>query len=220
MTEATTQRLLAKLVDERGRRVVFVSHCLLNQNVRYLGGAFRSGAVEEVVEGFLRRGVGIQQMPCPEQRAWGGVLKRWILPVYGSGGTISGRLRRAALPLFLAYSRWIYRRMAAAVVRDMEDYLRAGFEVVGIVGIGGSPSCGVRQRLDLAAAAEVLAAADLDRLDREALNREAIAANVVAGEGLFMAAVRRQVQRRHLEVRFLEHDLLAEMTGQPIPAPS
>ena len=33
--------LLEKLRDERGRRVVFLSHCLLDENVRYLGGAFR-----------------------------------------------------------------------------------------------------------------------------------------------------------------------------------
>ena len=41
--------LLERLKDERGKRVVFVSHCLLNENVRYLGGAFRRGGVDEVI---------------------------------------------------------------------------------------------------------------------------------------------------------------------------
>ena len=49
----------SKLRDERSGRVVFVSHCLLNQNTRYLGGAFRPGAVHEVVDPYLRDGTGI-----------------------------------------------------------------------------------------------------------------------------------------------------------------
>jgi hypothetical protein len=38
--------------------VVFVSHCLLDENARYLGGAFHPGAVPEMI-GLLRRGVGL-----------------------------------------------------------------------------------------------------------------------------------------------------------------
>ena len=44
------QLLLERLRDEQSRRVVFVAHCILNENTRYLGGAFRAGAVEEVLE--------------------------------------------------------------------------------------------------------------------------------------------------------------------------
>ena len=76
-------RLRPKLADERSDRVVFLSHCLLNQNTRYPGGAFRAGAVMEVVEPYLRDGAGICQMPCPEQAAWGGVGKRYL--VFGRG---------------------------------------------------------------------------------------------------------------------------------------
>ena len=38
---------------------MFVAHCLLNENTRYLGGAFRPGAVDEVVDIYLRAGTGI-----------------------------------------------------------------------------------------------------------------------------------------------------------------
>jgi hypothetical protein len=67
------------LTDARGHQVVFVSHCLLNQNTRYLGGATCSGVVTAAVMPFVDDGVGIVQMPCPEQRVWGGVLKRHLL---------------------------------------------------------------------------------------------------------------------------------------------
>ena len=33
------EELQRALADERSRRVVFVPHCILNENVRYLGGA-------------------------------------------------------------------------------------------------------------------------------------------------------------------------------------
>ena len=92
--------LSSRLADERGRRVAFVSHCLLNENTRYLGGALRAGAVPEVVSGLIEAGVGISQMPCLEQRAWGGVLKRLLLRAYGIGGSPLYPLRRPLLRLF------------------------------------------------------------------------------------------------------------------------
>jgi hypothetical protein len=91
--------------DERSGRVVLVSHCVLNQNVRNLGGATRPGAVDEVVATLQRRRVGIVQLPCPEQRAWGGVCKRYTLPAYGAENTPLRLLRRPASGLFLAFTR-------------------------------------------------------------------------------------------------------------------
>jgi uncharacterized protein YbbK (DUF523 family) len=104
MNQSTRQLLLERLKDERSKRVIFVSHCVLNENTRYLGGAFRRGCVDELVDGFQQKGMGIYQMPCPEQRAWGGVLKRHMLPIYGSQGTLLYRLRRVLLPLLLWYT--------------------------------------------------------------------------------------------------------------------
>ena len=38
------QLLLERLVDEQSKRVIFVSHCLLNENTRYLGVPFGGDA--------------------------------------------------------------------------------------------------------------------------------------------------------------------------------
>ena len=216
MNRSARQFLLERLKDERSQRVIFVSHCLLNENTRYLGGAFRPGGVDELVDGFQREGLGICQMHCPEQRAWGGVLKRFLLPMYGSRGTLRYRLRGVLLPLFLWYTRWRYRHLAQEAVRDVEDYVRSGYEVVGIVGVGGSPSCGVCNTLDLRRSLEVVAGCPLARLDRRVMNEEAIAACLSEGEGLFMAAIRRQLRRKHLSITWFEHDLLSEIRGQPV----
>ena len=216
MNRSARQFLLEQLEDERSKRVIFVSHCLLNENTRYLGGAFRPGGVDELVDGFQRQGLGICQMHCPEQRAWGGVLKRYLLPLYGSRGTLLYHLRHVLLPLFLWYTRWRYHRLAHEVGRDIEDDVRSGFEVAGIVGVGGSPSCGVSLALDLPRSLEVVAGCPLARLDRRVMNEEVVAACLSEGKGLFVAALQRELRRKRLSVRWYEHDLLSEIRGEPI----
>ena len=84
MNRSARQFLLERLEDERSKRVVFVSPCLLNEHTRYLGGAFPSGDLHELADGFQREGMGISQMSYPEQRTCCGVLKRTHLLIYGS----------------------------------------------------------------------------------------------------------------------------------------
>lgn len=71
--------LVHRLRDARGRRVVYLAHCLLNENTHYLGGACRAGCVREVLAQCVDLGLGVVQLPCPEEAAWGGVLERHLL---------------------------------------------------------------------------------------------------------------------------------------------
>lgn len=215
MPDSRKDVLSERLQDARSKQVAFVSHCLLNENVRYLGGAFRSGGVAEVIDELVGSGVGICQMPCPEQRAWGGVLKRRMLRAYGARGTVLFRVRGPLLRLFIFNTRLVYWRLARQVAREIADYQRSGFTVVGIVGVGASPSCGVRTTLDIRRSFEVMARTPLDSVDRKTFNREAVVACRVTGEGLYVRALKRQLRRRRLSVPLLEHDLVAEMHGQP-----
>lgn len=208
------ERLRRALPDERGGRVLLVSHCLLNENVRYLGGATRSGAVDEVVQAALQHGVGLVQLPCPEQQAWGGVLKPLLLAGYARGGGWAARrpLRHAAAAGLAAYTRVRVRRLAAQVADLVADYDRAGMEVVGVVGISASPSCGVGCTLDLERSADVVAPCPLAELTPDVVNR-AVASGVRPGSGLFVAALRAALRRRSVPTRFFEHDLLRELQG-------
>ncbi len=205
----------AALRDARGGKVVFVAHCLLNQNVRYLGGAFRCGAVDEVVEAFRRDGVGICQLPCPEQAAWGGVFKPLLLTMFGSRGSLRHRLRRPLLALFGWYTRLVYRRLAHVAARQIAGYVRAGFTVVGVVGLADSPSCGVRTTLDLARALDAAADVPVAALTRTIMNERIVAASVKPGTGWFMDALRRELRRRRIVTPFLELDASAAMAGAP-----
>jgi predicted secreted protein len=193
--------------------MVFLSHCLLNENTRYLGGACRGGCVREIVEECIDRDIGIVQMPCPEQHAWGGVTKRFLLRAYGSRRTFPYRLRKVALPLFLLYTRLLYRRLAMEVSRQIGDYLRSGYCVLGVVGVDGSPSCGVMKTMGLSKALDGVARLDRDSLTGERLN-DIVRRCQVKGNGLFIAALRKELGRRGIAVPFLAHDLIAELGGK------
>jgi hypothetical protein len=210
---AKEQILQQRLADRRSKQVVFLAHCLLNENTRYLGRACQRGCVREIVEQCVAGDLGMVQMPCPEQQAWGGVLKHRLLAIYGTQGTWWYHGWAVLLPLLLAYIRWVYGRLARQVAAQIADYQDAGFIVRAVVGIGGSPSCGVWQTLDLPCGLTILAHLDMAALTVERMNAR-IRQSQTPGRGLFIAALRRELARRRIAVPFLAHDLLAELAGE------
>lgn len=192
---------------------MLVSHCLLNENTRYAGGATRSGVVGEAVDELVGEGYGIHQLPCPERLAWGGVLKRHSLLLHGSRGGPLYPVRGLLLHLFSWWTRIVYRRLARHVVREVADYRRSGITVAGIVGIGASPSCGVTTTLDLAASLDVVAACPLGAMTREVMNERAVLACRRPGEGMFIEALDRRLLRCGMTLPAFEHDLAAELRG-------
>lgn len=210
----TARLSLDRLRDERGRRVVLVSHCLLNENTRYAGGATRSGAVTEAIDELMASGYGIHQLPCPERLAWGGALKRHSLLLHDSKGRPLYRVRALLLRAFQLWTKVIYRRLARQVSRDVADYHRSGMTVAGVIGIGASPSCGVTTTLDMRAALEVLASCPTAALTREVMNERAVLGCRRPGMGLFVRALDAQLRRRREVVPAWEHDLAAELSGR------
>ena len=112
--------------DVRGCRVVLVAHCLLNQNSIVPGLARFSAVAPGVVELLSGYGLGIFQLPCPETLSHG--LMRWWMTreQYDNPGY-----------------RSLCRKLCKLVAYYALEYTRCGVEVVGLVGIAGSPSCGV-----------------------------------------------------------------------------
>ncbi|MBA4369121.1 MAG: hypothetical protein C0403_15945 [Desulfobacterium sp.] len=87
------------------------------------------------------------QMPCPEQIAWGGVTKQLLMMAYGAKGTVLYTLRHIIVPWMLLYSKWIYGRIASQMACQIQDYQDSEFSVQGVVGIDGSPTCGVNKTI-------------------------------------------------------------------------
>jgi hypothetical protein len=86
--------------------------------------------------------------------------------------------------------------------------VQTGIDVQAVIGVAGSPSCGVGTTLDLAVAARQIARSDHD-LTRAWLNQEVVAASQRPGPGLFTAALQRQLTRYHCAVPFIETSLPA-----------
>jgi hypothetical protein len=210
MRERTIDRLNRQLRDERGGRVALVSRCLLDQNLRYPGGAACPGAYPPVVRRCLEEDLGIEQMPCPEQRAWGGIARRLTLPAYRPR---TARLAALLVPLLVAWTRIRYAWLARRVARDIADHVACGGRLELVLGVAGSPSCGVATTLDLRRAAAALARGP--ELDRATMNRDVVGASRVAGEGLFIAALRRALRRRGIEARFDEVELPVGPPARP-----
>jgi predicted secreted protein len=174
--------------------------------------------VREAVDPYLRDGVGIVQLPCPEQQAWGGVLKRWMLACYGHRVLRWRPVRR----LFVAGARRVtafeYGRLAHRTADQIVDYVESGFEVVEVLGVGASPSCGVATTIDLDAAVAAMAHCDRGALTPATVIGRVVAANVVDGPGIFLDKLQRRLARRGISVPFREHDLLAELRAARVGA--
>ena len=112
--------------DHRGKKIVFVSSCLLNTNNKGRGRARYSGMGREVFDTLCDYGLGIQQMDCPETLYLG--IQRWWYTknLYDCRGF-----------------RDHCRQCAERAVTYMEEYARAGYQVVAILSCDGSPTCGV-----------------------------------------------------------------------------
>jgi hypothetical protein len=151
-------------------------------------------------------------------RTWGGVRKRHLLRLFGLRPLHYRRVRRAALAVATVWTKVVYRHLARRVAGEIAGYTNGGFDVVEIVGVSGSPSCGVRSTLDLDGALAAQAHGD-NRADRHSASRDIVAANVVAGRGLFVTCLDRALRSRGITVTYGEHDLVAELTDAGAVAP-
>jgi predicted secreted protein len=115
-----------KVKDERGGRIIFLSHCCLNQNAKVRGIAKYPGAIRPLVEMLLEAEVGIFQMRCPEMTYVGAMRWGQVKDQYDS-------------PMFRRHCRQI----AEETLDQAEEYHRSGYEVLGFVMMDGSPVCGL-----------------------------------------------------------------------------
>ncbi len=113
-------------MPERSRRIVVVAHCHLNANTKVLRLACYPGVRKEVIAPLVAGGAGIVQLPCPEASFLG--MRRW-------GMTVE------------QYDTPAYRRHCRGILRTTVDTLRTladdGCVIGTVLGVEGSPSCGV-----------------------------------------------------------------------------
>ena len=130
--------------DGRSKKVIFLAHCLLNQNAISDGTAVCPAAFGELIQLLLDREVGVVQMPCPELCCLG--LDRG--DVHGADRPVveeNTRIRRAMEEDGPRQKR---EALADLVAEQVQEYHKHGFQVLGIVGANRSPNCGVETTSD------------------------------------------------------------------------
>ena len=159
--------------DGRSKSVVFVAHCILNQNAISDGTACFPGCIKEIVDLLRVSDVGIVQMPCPELHCLG--LDRGN--IHGSSTPVVEENTRIRKALQQQPAMVRIERLVQDVVFQVQEYQKHGFEIKGVIGVNRSPSCGVETTSND--------------------NQE------VEGAGVFIEALRRELAGHDIQVDFV-----------------
>lgn len=109
---------------QRKKRILIVSHCIINQNTVIEGEARAFGAIPSALRWIEEEGVGVLQLPCPEFTFLG--------------------LERPPMT-YEQYDNEVYRshcrKLLIPVMEQLVEYQRCGYEITGVLSIQSSPSC-------------------------------------------------------------------------------
>lgn len=125
--------------DARSKKIILVSHCILNQNSISDGTADYPGTNENIVKLLIQSKVGIVQMPCPELLCLG--IDRG--DIHGGERNVVIENTRIRNHMESPNSIEIINNLVNQIVFQIEEYIRIGFTVLGIIGVNRSPSCGI-----------------------------------------------------------------------------
>lgn len=125
--------------DARSKTILFVAHCILNQNSISDGTATYPGSINEIMQLLRISDVGIVQMPCPELLCLG--LDRGNSD--GSSSPILEENTRIRMMMSRRSAKSKIQQLVQHVIFQMLEYRKYNFDIRGIVGVNRSPSCGV-----------------------------------------------------------------------------
>lgn len=166
-------QIKTSLQDARSGKLVFLSHCILNQNACVRGLASQPAVIRELVDLALANDVAMYQMPCPEVTYIGSMRWGQVKKMYGN-------------PMFRRHCR----RIAEQICDQIQTYRDNDHQVVGIVLRDGSPTCGLK-----CAAVE----ADFEQVWGGMVWHASPLQRFGATEGVYTEALKAELQDRGIE---------------------
>lgn len=130
--------------DGRSKKVVFIAHCLLNQNAISDGTAVCPAAFNDLIELFLNEDVGIIQLPCPELCCLG--LDRGNES--GANDEVVIENTRIRKEMQFSDTNAKLQGLVDYVMFQITEYQKYDFKMIGIIGANRSPNCGVDSTSD------------------------------------------------------------------------
>lgn len=110
----------------RSKKIAIISHCIINQNSVVKGEYKDINIFFPFIKKLFEENIGILQLPCPETECYG--LRRW--------GHVKEQFDNCG------YRKYV-EKIVNSFVDIIKEYINNEYEIVGIYGIAGSPSCGV-----------------------------------------------------------------------------
>ncbi len=108
------------------KKILIVSHCVLNQN-SVLPGWERARGAYPVIKAAMDRGIGLIQLPCPE------------LLTMGLDRPPMDYAQYAAVPGFTENCK----EMLKPILLQIRIYLKENYRILGVLGIHESPNCSI-----------------------------------------------------------------------------
>jgi len=112
---------------DAGCKIAIIAHCFLNQNTKPYQRARYPGIVTPVLEAVKEAGFALVQLPCPEisfagMNRWSQVIEQYDTPKYRQHCSV----------------------LASQSIDQIDHFLRDTSFTLVIIGLEGSPSCGVQ----------------------------------------------------------------------------
>ncbi|MCR1899935.1 hypothetical protein NSA47_13240 [Irregularibacter muris] len=163
---------------KRSRKIILLCHCLLNANSKVEGLSQYKGIFKEVIDIIGEKNIGVIQLPCPEMVIYG--IKRW------------GHVKEQFDTLFY---RSNCRKMLESIIGQVKSYIDTGYEIVGVIGIDGSPSCGVK----------VTCSGDWENDDssKDDITHTLKDAKEIKSSGVFIEELREYLRQYHIQIPFI-----------------
>ena len=111
---------------KREKKIILLCHCILNCNAKVEGLSKYKSFIKNLVDILYNENISIIQLPCPEMHIYG--IKRW-------GHTKN----QFDTPFF----RKQCQNILTPIVDQVKNYIDNNYKILGVIGIDGSPSCGV-----------------------------------------------------------------------------
>ena len=165
----------------RNRKIVLLSHCILNVNSKVEDIASYSGAMEKIVMYLIQQGIGFIQLPCPEMTLYG--MKRW--------GHVKEQFDN---PFYRRHCKSIFENF----VDQIKEYQKNDYEILGLIGIDGSPSCGVSETCSGNWCGEMMNEADyLEKMKT---------LKTINSQGVFIEEIHKALQAEYIQIPMIGID--------------
>jgi len=106
------------------KKIIYTAHCILNQNAVVKGWERAQGAFNNILKVLLEQNISVIQLPCPEF-------------IFSGKNRLPKTKKEYDVPVY----RNICNKLARRIVNQMEEYVNNDYQIIGLLGIEGSPTC-------------------------------------------------------------------------------